>query len=718
MISTLIYIILIIILLTILYKLIFYRPTKRYKISAYVGANHERLLKNRYIKGLYSTLKGGYIKDSHNVSNGGYIKDYNASKSIDVSKYIKDNSIGLIGGKKIKGGIIDRSHLINYADTCLTISFLQLISNSYHACEGIVSDYIQNSKFDKKLIEFVWDTVDPSNNILHTLLSKYPNSKNKFKSIEEFIIPLYAAYLIIVFNYSHHDELFNGKLDLITRYIAILNLIIMSTGDKDLYMKSSKKDAISITDLGIYGGLINDNDSVYNKCSSMYDDISTHHGWSSMHDDTSAYHKCSYMHDDISTHHECSSIPDNISTHYECSSIYDGTSTHHGWSSIHDDTSARNDTSFNVKNYDYKYHDTGIDANMYPVIQGGNRLTKRSGVHGGSDGLDKLSETVIINLINIATSLFPKLKNKSLLESSDLLYWNIFDPGLRVSYVYRTSLVSAIVSSDVLKTFKYITIKENEDIGDHLGLFDKPDIMLVNERYTNIKDHISHVNKLYESCKKSYGDYKVTDMLLTAYTTEGTLFRHMVFYNVLTETMSDNSYNINVTLDELKIDFDTHRDKTNINEAFFTYNTILAFSPVFIHLQKMDKDLEHTLEYQSKNCSPYLKHGYEKGYSQFMYAKKFMEKLKRSNLKDSETKKELIKLHEYLYGNPYVKVWRSVDINTWKYRSMYEDIADYIISEIDKGALDEDDELLELINLSYKEKKSYTLQEAFKRLDS
>lgn len=596
-----------------------------------------------------------------------------------------DGIIGIVGGKKIKGGIIDRSHLVNYADTCVTISFLQLISNSYQACENIIADYVQNSKFDKKLIDFIWDAVDPNNNVLHVLLSKYPNSKNKFKSIEELIIPLYAAYLIIIFNYSHYNDLFKGKIDLITRYISMLNLIIMSSGDKTLYMRSSKKNSISINDLGIYGG------SSIDDHSTMYNDQSVHtinNDHSSMYDNMSAH---TVNNDHSSMHDEGSSTDDHFS--------------------MCDNERSSIDLHKLIQN-------GGASTNLHSYVQNSNGINRRFRVHGGSDGLDKLSERILVNMIDSALSLVSKLKNKSLLETADALYYNVFAPVLKISYVYRTSLVSSVVNSDVLKTFSFIPIKENESIDDHLHSFNKPDIMLVNERYTNIKSHTSHVNNLYESFKKSYGDYKVTDMLLTAYTTEGTLFRHMVYYNVLTETISDNSFNINVTLDELKIDFNAHRNETNINEAFFTYDTILVFSPVFIHLQKVDKDLENTLEYQSKNCSPYLRYGYEKGYSQFMYAKKFMEKLKRSNLRDSETKKEMIKLHEYLYGNPYVKVWRSVNINTWKYTSIYGDIARYIMTEMDRGALDEDDELLELINLTYKEKKSYTLQEAFKRLDS
>ena len=140
----------------------------------------------------------------------------------------------------LSGGVIDRFHQENKFGTCFCMSYLQMMADSDSICNSIINNYTDDT--DTNTIQLTFNSIDMNKNILYELVSKYKNKDTKYSSPNDFLIPVYFAYIITVFNNTHSEYIYE-KLHLIFLVIITVHMYSLAFWEKNLYIqaKSIKK---------------------------------------------------------------------------------------------------------------------------------------------------------------------------------------------------------------------------------------------------------------------------------------------------------------------------------------------------------------------------------------------------------------------------------------------------------------------------------------------
>ena len=279
----------------------------------------------------------------------------------------------------------------------------------------------------------------------------------------------------------------------------------------------------------------------------------------------------------------------------------------------------------------------------------------------------------------------PSLKKMTLLEASEIFYNEFMLPYFKNAYM-QNMIIAWNNIPVVPNTHIQYFVLGNSNITSITNKFKDDDIFIFLRYFGNYKKHINEVSKSFDICKRNYGKYIVTDMMMSMYDGNGDFARHVVYYNKILGKMSNNNEHFNISFAELENHVKTKGNL--INEAFIWGDKVMIFIPFVIHLQKMsDVNVETILKNEAEKSHVFLHHAYEKGLSQYMAVDKIMNKLYKADLTDDMGLWDLSNEIKYLSDNPYLNKKTMVDIKEDRYYIYYADIYNYINNKVKKDEI-------------------------------
>lgn len=279
--------------------------------------------------------------------------------------------------------------------------------------------------------------------------------------------------------------------------------------------------------------------------------------------------------------------------------------------------------------------------------------------------------------------IIPLLQTKTLLSASAMFYDKIIKSVL--VYFYKYNLALGYLSQPILTLpIDYFDSHSDLSIKD----FKENDVMIVLNKYSNFSGYEENILKIFDMCRKDYGDYIVTDMTMGMYDRESCDFLyHTVFYNKMLEKFSNNNFHADISFDEFEKVI-RNKDAVIVNNALMSGEKLVCFIPEVIHLQRINGNIESTLRDEVRHSHPLLKHAYEKGLSQYMTVKNFMKNLYEADLNDIGNVHELQYQVKGLKNNPYLRVLGLVNRARQTLEYIYIDIFIYISDKDEEGIID------------------------------
>ena len=272
----------------------------------------------------------------------------------------------------------------------------------------------------------------------------------------------------------------------------------------------------------------------------------------------------------------------------------------------------------------------------------------------------------------------PLLQTKTLVDASTIFHDKIVKLMLINLYKYN---ITPYIKTPILN----LPIDYLDSITED---FKENDVVIALNRYSNFSGYEEDILKTFDMCKKKYGDYVVTDMIMGMYDRESCDFLyHAVFYNKMLEKFSSNNFHADVSFDEFEKVI-RNKNAVIVNNALMSGEKLVCFIPEVIHLQRINGNIESTLRDEVRHSHPLIKHAYEKGLSQYMTVKNFMKNLYEADLNDIKNVHELQYQVKGLKNNPYLRVLGLVNRARHTLDFIYIDIFIYISDKDEEGIID------------------------------